>query len=221
MANKSTIKSDTKLLQFCKEILDEFLDEDYKFEADINSSNEKSYSIRPISGNWTQLSGAHGQSVQVVKLKSEFFLSCSICFKPVGLKLVFKSISLQFFDVRKLLFRAEWDNWEIKKDESSEDEDIKQHPQPHWHLGNSQEFGVTETVNDSFAEYIQNSSFKKFEEIQRERNKRDLNRLHFFMKWDENFPQPYYYDLTIESDFKIWLSETMRSAEQELSYLSQ
>ncbi len=220
MASKSKIKSDTKLIRFCEEILGDYLDEESKFVADINSSSDKSYRLYPISGNWKLRSGAHGQTVPVVKLCNDFFLSCSISFKPYGQKMEFKSISLQFFDIWKLLFRAEWDNWEIKKEDSMADEDIKRHPQPHWHLGDSQEVGVTENVADSFDAYVHQSSYKRFEEKLRERNKRDLNRLHFFMKMDEDNLQPTYYDLTYEIDFKLWLRETMRSVDQELSYLS-
>ena len=111
----------------------------------------------------------------------------------------FKSISLQFFDVEKLLFRAEWDNWEIKKEESCKGEDIKQHPQPHWHLGDSKEVGITENVAGSFQTYIRESSYKQFEEIIRERKKRDLNKLHFFMKMEEGKAQPEYFDLTLST----------------------
>lgn len=220
MANKTKIKSDIKLIQFCNEIMGDYLDENTKFVQDVNSSAEKSYHLSPASGNWNVRQNAHGVSLPVVKLQNEFYLSCSVSFKPDGQKMNFKSISLQFFDVKKLLFRAEWDNWEIKKEESDEDEDIKQHPQPHWHLGDSSEVGITENVASTFQTYIQNSNYKKFEERNREREKRDLNRLHFFMKMEEGKPQPVCFDLTFESDFKEWLRETMRSVNQELEYLS-
>lgn len=220
MANDTKIKSDSKLIQFCKEILNDYIAEDAKFVLDDNSNAEKSYHLNPASGNWNIRQNAHGASVPVVMLRNDFFLYCSVSFKPEGLKMVFKSISLQFYDVKKLLFRAEWDNWEIKKKESRKDEDVKQHPQPHWHLGDSREVGVTENVADSFQTYIQNSSFKQFEAIIREREKRDLNKLHFFMKMEEGKTQPEYFDLTYEANFKEWLRETMKSVDLELSYLS-
>ena len=220
MANNTKIKSDTKLIQCCDEILGDYFAERWKFVEDINSNAEKSYHVESASGNWNVRQNAHGQSVPVVLLHNEFFMSLSFSFKPNGQKMDFKGISLQFYDVRKLLFRAEWDNWEIKKEESNEDEDIKQHPQPHWHLGDSKDLGVTEKVAASFQAYIQNSSYKQFEEQIKEREKRDLSRLHFFMRMGEDKAQPICYDLTNEKDFKQWLKETMRSVNQELSYLS-
>lgn len=220
MANNARIKSDTKLMQFCTDILDEYLSESSKFVKDINSSTERSYQLSPASGNWYLRQNAHGKAVPVVLLRNEFFMSCSISFKPNGQRMDFKSISLQFYDVKKLLFRAEWDNWEIKKEESSEDEDIKQHPQPHWHLGESNEIGVTEKVAATFQEHIHQFSYPQFEQKMREREKRDLSRLHFFMGMEKDTPQPVYFDLTYEEYFKEWLRETMRSVDQELSYLS-
>lgn len=219
MANKAIIKSDQKLIQFCNEILCDYLDEDGKFVQDTNSNAEKSYHLGPVGGNWNLRLNAHGLQVPVVRLHSKFFMSCSISFKPDRQKMKFKSISLQFFDIRKLLFRAEWDNWEIKKEESNEDEDINQHPQPHWHLGNSSEVGVTENVASTFQAHVQQSSYKKFEEKLREHEKRDLNKLHFFMWMESGTNQPIYHDLTFEADFKEWLRETMRSVDKELSYL--
>lgn len=220
MANDTKIRSDSKLIQFCTEILNDYIAENTKFVPDVNSNAEKSYHLSPASGNWNIRQNAHGVSVPVVMLQNEFFLSCSVSFKPKGSKMVFKSISLQFFDVEKLLFRAEWDNWEIKKEESCKGEDVKQHPQPHWHLGDSKEVGITENVAGSFQTYIRNSSYKQFEASIREREKRDLNKLHFFMKMEEGKAQPEYFDLTEEANFKEWLRETMRSVDLELSYLS-
>lgn len=220
MANDTKIKSDSKLIQFCADILNDYIAEDTKFVPDVNSNAEKSYHLSPASGNWNIRQNAHGVSVPVVIMQNEFFLSCSVSFKPKGLKMIFKSISLQFFDVEKLLFRAEWDNWEIKKEESCKGEDVKQHPQPHWHLGDSRTVGITENVADTFQTYIRNSSYKQFEAICREREKRDLNKLHFFMKMEEGKTQPEYFDLTYEANFKEWLRETIRSVDTELSYLS-
>ena len=220
MANNTRIKSDTKLIRFCNEILNDYLGEEAKFVSDINSSVEKSYHLSPTSGNWNIRQNAHGVSVPVVKLLNDFFLSCSVSFKHQEGSVIFKSISLQFFDINKLLFRAEWDNWEIKKEEKSDEEDIKQHPQPHWHLGESGEVGITEEVADTFQDYIHNSNYRQFEAKIREREKRDLNKLHFFMKMEEGKTQPEYFDLTYEANFKEWLRETIRSVDTELSYLS-
>lgn len=220
MANETIIKSDVKLIQFCNDILSDYLDESARFVDNSNPTSERRYYLGPSDGNWNLRSNAHGLTVPVVRLQNDFFMSCSICFKPNGQKMDFKSISLQFYDINKLLFRAEWDNWEIKKAESTEDEDIKQHPQPHWHLGDSSGIGVTEDVAQTFQVHIRQSSFKQFVEKSREREKRDLNKLHFFMNIDNSVIQPSYCDLTKEKEFKHWLRETMRSVVQELSYLT-
>ena len=65
MANDKKIKSDSKLIQFCFEILNDYLEEDAKFIQDINSSAEKRYHLSPVSGNWNALQNAHGLSVPV------------------------------------------------------------------------------------------------------------------------------------------------------------
>ena len=218
MANNSKIKSDAKLNQFCLEIVKDYLGEDVKFEADINSSTEKNYHLSPASGNWETRSNAHGKEEPVVRLSCGFYMAFSIGYKPTGKRTVFKTISLQFFDEEKLLFRAEWDNWEIKQDESSDDEDIKQHPQPHWHLADNKPSKSEPKAVNSFTEHVQQSSFSAFNKTEEKKTGYDYSRLHFFMRMDGSY-SPYYYDLTNEADFKLWLRETMKYVDQEFRYL--
>ncbi len=218
MASKGSIKSDTKLNQFCLDIVKDYLGEDVKFVADIISSKEKSYHLSPTSGNWATRTNAHGKDEPVVRLNSGFYMSFSIGYKPNGNKIEFKNISLQFFDIDSLLFRAEWDNWNIKQEDSAEHEDVKQHPQPHWHLADNKK-GRTETKQvNSFSELVEQSSFSSFSRTEETSQEYDYSRLHFFMRMDgSNFP--YYYDLTREADFKLWLLETMKYVDHEFKSL--
>jgi len=218
MASKSSIKSDTKLNQFCLDIVKDYLDEDAKFEADINSSKEKSYHLSPASGNWATRMNAHGKREPVVRLNNGFYMSFSIGYKPQGNKIEFKNISLQFFDVDSLLFRAEWDNWNIKREESPEQEDIKKHPQPHWHLADNKKGRTDLNPVNSFTELVEQGSFNSFARTEEKPQEYDYSRLHFFMRMDgSNFP--YYFDLTKEADFKLWLRETMKYVDHEFNCL--
>ena len=90
----------------------------------------------------------------------------------------------------------------------------------HWHLGDSREVGVTENVASTFQVHVQNSNYKQFEERIRKPEKSDIKKLLFFMNIKEEAPQPTYFDLTYVAAFKEWFRETMRSVDQELSYLS-
>lgn len=221
MAGNSKIKSDIKLNQFCLDILKDYLDDDCVFIPDINSSKEKSYHLGSKSGYWETRINAHGKDTPVVKLCNGFYLSFTIEYKPDGRKLDFKAVSLQFYDKEALIFRAEWDNWEIKKAESNKVEDIMPHPQPHWHLAEIKEKKAETKMANTFEEHVNQDSFVSFEQADETKpNKLDYSRLHFFMKMDED-SSPYYFDLTYEENFKYWLSETMKHVEMELSYLIQ
>lgn len=220
MAKDSKIRSDAKLLTFCLDTLKDYLSAECAFKENEYSAKEKSYYLGTAKGRELTMMNAHSLSVPVVQMKNEFLMACSLTFKKNNRTLDFKGISMQFFDYQKLLFRAEWDNWELKQEEKATGEDLKLHPQPHWHLADAEGIGITERVSGTFMEHISNFSFKQFEEKMRERTKRDLGRLHFFMQMDSTGGNELYLDLTSENTFKRWFSITIKSVNEELNLLT-
>lgn len=220
MANKVKIKNDLKLLHFSEDILNEYLDSEGKFIPNIGPSGERCYTLISKSDSWETRKNAHGKDVIVVRLMNGFFMHCSMGFKVrKGNAVDLKSVSLQFYD-DGLLFRAEWDNWVIKMEESNPDEDIKPHSQPHWHLG---DLVHSESWNDkradSFVELVGRFGFQEFENNERVKQDKSFSDLHFSMRMEEGATYPFIFDLTYEDVFKSWLWETMKHVDKELSYL--
>lgn len=220
MANKAKIKNDLKLTHFSEDILNDYLDSEGKFIPDAGPSGERRYALISKGDIWETRKNAHGKDVPVVRLMNGFFMHCSMGFKVRKSNVVdLKSVSLQFYE-DNLLFRAEWDNWDIKMEESNPDEDIKPHPQPHWHLGDlaHNEFW-NEKRADSFMDLVEQSSFKEFETQGQDKQDKSFSDLHFSMRMEEGATYPFNYDLTYEDDFKSWLRDTMMHVDKELFYL--
>lgn len=219
-ANKAKIKNDIKMLHFSEDILNDYLDSEGKFIPSAGPSGEKNYFLISKDDNWETRKSAHGKEVNVVRLMNGFFMYCSIGFKVRKANTVdFKSISLQFYD-ESLLFRAEWVNWDIEKEESNLEEDIKPHPQPHWHLGDMVHKSVSvERKADGFIELVEQSGFQEFETKKIVKQDKHYSDLHFSMRMEEGETFPFIYDLTFEEDYKFWLRETMKHVDKELSYL--
>lgn len=221
MANKAKIKNDKKLLCFSEDILNDYLESEGKFIPCDGPTGERRYFLISKDGSWITRKNAHGKEVTVVRLMNSFFIHCSMGFKVRSSNTVdFKSISLQFYD-DALLFRAEWDNWEIKQEESNTDEDIKPHPQPHWHLGDlvSKENNEEET-HSSFVDLVNQTNFLNFDNNQSVKTDKGYSDLHFSMRMENGETFPFIFDLSYEDDYKTWLRETMNHVDKELLYLN-
>lgn len=212
MGNKVKAVHNPKIVQLCLDIFRHYLQNDGVFNKD--ESSEEKYTLCDKSGNYESRKNSHGLSVPVVKMKNGFFVYCSIGFKNNNKQRVLQSISIQFYDQERILFRAEWDNKAFLR------EDQKPHPQPHWHL---EGMGETQkqTEQSSFADYLKQENFSSSSVPTKKNVQLNLSRLHFFMELTDNMQEnPCYADLTNEKILKRWLSHCLESINDELIFVS-
>lgn len=114
-----------KEARFCEDIINQHTESRVRF----NSSPDRagSFILYHEDGPSFMVHPSHGQNDKpAVLLSNHYLFQCDISFQPGKNKntFIFDGISLQFYDFKGLLFRAEWDN-----------NNDTVHPQPHWHFG--------------------------------------------------------------------------------------
>lgn len=214
MGSKTQHDASPKIVQLCLDIIRPYLQGDGKFTKD--EIPETRYCLMSTSDNYYTGRGSYGQFVPILKMTNGFFFYCSMVFREIKRKKILKGISLQFFDESKLLFRAEWDN----KDFLNTGDAV--HSQPHWHLDAKGEI-KKDQVARTFSEF---QTMRQFENAsntaQEETTHINIGRMHFFMSLDTNkkVEQAYYQDLTDDKQLTQWLSQSLKSVDYELRFIS-
>ena len=166
----STERSIPKEAKFCEEIINHHTKNTVRFNRNADSFG--SFLLYEEDAPLVFVPSAHGNIEKpAVRLTNHYLFQCDISFNTGKSKnsYVFAGISLQYYDNKGLLFRAEWDN---KKDLI--------HPQPHWHFGSKQLFqerGIEITPSDGFMESSSPDYMLDYESP----TPLDYERLHFAM----------------------------------------
>lgn len=163
-------RSIPKEAKFCEEIINHHTENKVRFNRSADSAG--SFLLYHEDGPSFMVQSSHGQSEKpAVLLNNHYLFQCDISFNPGKNKktYIFVGVSLQFYDKKGLLFRAEWDN---RKDLT--------HPQPHWHFGNKQLFQDRGTEITSSNGFMENSSSDFMLEYESP-IPLDYERLHFAM----------------------------------------
>ncbi len=159
-----------KEARFCEEIINRHTKNTVRFNEKADSSG--SFLLYEEDAPLVFVPSSHGNNEKhAVRLINHYLFQCDISFNPGKSKntYVFAGISLQFYDKKGLLFRAEWDN---KNDLT--------HPQPHWHFGSKQFFQERGTEIISSSGFMESSS-PDFMFDYESPTPLDYERLHFAM----------------------------------------
>lgn len=193
-----------KEARFCEEIINHHTKNAVRFSEKADSSG--SFLLYEEDGPLVFVPSSHGNNEKhAVYLINHYLFQCDISFNPGKSKntYVFAGISLQFYDNKGLLFRAEWDN----KNELI-------HPQPHWHFGSKQLFQEREAEIASSNGFMENPS----PNFMLSPTPLDYERLHFAMCMDiaKNKVSVEYSDQSLKS----WLKLCMNLFDNQIEALS-
>lgn len=195
-----------KEAKFCEEIINLHTKNIVRFNRKADSWG--SFILYEEDAPLVFVPSSHGNYEKpAVRLINHYLFQCDISFNTGKSKnsYVFAGISLQFYDNKGLLFRAEWDN---KSDLT--------HPQPHWHLGNKQLFQDRENLKTSSDGFMDSSS--SFMPDIESPKPLDYERLHFAMCMDlVNMKQTIDYS---ESLLKLWLESCLLLFDNQIKALS-
>lgn len=180
--------------------------------------------------------GNEGESVNVVKWFSDFWLFVEISINPIeevvildkkqkefikGINYNRKThlkISVSVFqgeeldDSKNQLFRAEWDDY---------GDGNMNHPQPHWHFLSNK--AIENTVS-SFADIVSDDINIKdtFEEVLKEEKSKtiDLSKFHFAMNGDWNNTSLHIHSVNNENSLAQWFGGLLAYLKFELEYIN-
>lgn len=199
-----------KLLNFTLDILSPYLTAGFRFCEDREDNKEVSYVLQNMESPHAMTDAKH-RTVSVVQMKNGYWMGLGFSYyKKKNNRKQLKQFGIQVFDESNPLFRVDWT--------SSEIEESKNHAQPHWHFDtdimvkrNEETFSI-----HTFQQYL------KMSDMQDETVKASLGRFHFFMNWNmdkEKDKDAPYLDLSDESLFKPWLTNTLEYIDSELQFI--
>lgn len=195
-----------KEAKFCEEIINHHTENTVRFNNSADAAG--SFLLYHEDGPSYMIQSSHGQREKpVVLLNNHYLFQCDISFQPGKNKntYIFVGISLQFYDDKGLLFRAEWDN---KKGLT--------HPQPHWHFGSKQLF-QGRIISNSSKGFMESSSSDFMLEYELP-TPLDYERLHFAMCMDVvNKKNSIEYS---DQSLKTWLELCMDLFDNQIKTLS-
>lgn len=194
-----------KEAKFCEDIINRHTKNKVHFNRSSDSIG--SFLLYEEDAPFVSVPSSHGNIEKpAVLLSNHYLFQCDISFNTGKSKnsYVFDCISLQFYDNKGILFRAEWDT---KIDLT--------HPQPHWHFGSKQLFQKREDEIAPSNGFEESPSPNFMLELP---STLDYERLHFAMCMDlvNNKVSASYSDQSL----KRWLELCMDLFDKQIKALS-